>query len=83
VANPVDYDTRDDCTRYRNLRVHCTRYSSAKVALINQFLVQHCAATYRTDDMHHILNGSIQVIVHHNVVIDICFLMIPFECEES
>ena len=34
MANPVDYDTRDDCIRLRKAGAFCTRYSSTNVALI-------------------------------------------------
>lgn len=73
LANPVDYDTRDGCTRLRNQGafLHPLFLNERRIDLINQFLMQHRPATYRTDDMHNILHGSIQVIVHHNVVIGV------------
>lgn len=73
LANPVDYDTRDGCTRLRNQGafLHPLFLNERRIDLINQFLMQHRPATYRTDDMHNILHSSIQVIVHHNVVIGV------------
>ena len=74
MANPVDYDTtafmhpleKSGCI------LHPLFLYERRIDLINQFLVQHRAAAYRTDNMYHILHGRIKDIVHHNVVIGVC-----------
>ena len=71
-----DCDTKDGCTR--SCRSGCILrplfLNERRIDLINQSLVQHRATAYRADDMDRIVHGNIEVIVHHNVVIDVCHL---------